>query len=269
MVRNEEYFLNELQKDVTLYSIFNCIGEYSTIYHEEINFMESKQVKLKDIIDTIKSHVVNKSENVIQIYIDILIKYGLCEYVIENDKNDFIKDIDKRLEYYKDLGYPKENTEIKLTQNAHIACSGVVLYKRIISDKQSEKFAKEFEEEFKLEIEKIIKPYNDRTEKLTSELEDKISEMNRVVDSGVIKNIQVISVFAGIISLLFANIIGLKEFSNIGIRGMLILNSSMIMAILALIIFTKILIIGGEIKGKYIFYCLLIILFSTIPIIFC
>lgn len=273
MYRDEDYFLIELQKDEMLYNIFNCIAEYSTTYHDKWNWVVSKPVQLKDVMVIIKSDVAHKSDSIIQDYIDTLIRYGLCHYVIENDKNEFMQDNgsdindSKRLEYYKDLGYPKENTPIKLTTQIPIGCSGESLYSRIIKNRESEISDKKTLESINLWQEGITKPVVDRIEKRNKEIDDKITEMNRAVDSGIIKNIQVISVFAGIITILFANIMGIKEFSNIGVRGLLILNSSMVIGIFSLILFTKLLIVGGKIERKAIFYCFLLILFITIPTI--
>lgn len=221
MFRNENYFLDELKKDTVLYDIFSCIGEYSTIYHEDYSYFEPKQVKLEDVMVIIKSHVINKSDSVIQTYIDKLINYGLCKYVIENDNNTFMsdnsKDIDddNRLKYYNDLGYPKEDTQIKLTSHILLGCSGISLYENIVMDKKSIGNKKLFAEQFQSIVDEIAKPYDDKIKNLTRKLDDKMIEVNHTIDSGVIKNIQVISVFAGIISLLFANIMGIKDFQSL------------------------------------------------------
>ncbi|MBX4272209.1 hypothetical protein [Clostridium estertheticum] len=273
MFRNEKNFLDELQKNKTLYNIFIYIGTYSTTYVEEHTYFKEKEVELKELITAIKTNVENKSNAIIQSYIDTLIRYGLCKYVIKNDKNPFLKDTSNdaddisRLNYYKNLGYPKQDTEIILTTEP-FDYSGISLYSKIMEDIKFEEAHKKFGENLSLSIAEITKPYDDKFVKLTKELEDKVLELNGMVDSGIIKNIQVISIFAGIISLLFANIMGIKEFSSIGIKGVLTLNSSMVMAIFALILFIKLLIVGGKIGSKAIFYCLLIIALTTIPLIF-
>ena len=202
-----------------------------------------------------------------------MIKYGLCEYVIKNVENPFLKDNSNddndinRLNYYKNLGYPKQETEIKLTNSLNDGCSGLALFRDICSDIKDKEDTEKFGETIQLSIDEITKPYDDKLKALSKELEDRMFEITRTVDSGIIKNIQVISVFAGIISLLFANIMGIKEFSSIGISGILTLNSSMVIAVFALILFAKLLIVGGKISFKTIFYCFLIILFTTIPFI--
>ncbi|MBB6716380.1 hypothetical protein [Clostridium gasigenes] len=205
-------------------------------------------------------------------YIDRLISYGLCKYVIENDKNPFLADNStdnddvNRLNYYKDLGLQKQNIEIQLT-NRPYGCGGSVLFTKIYRDKESEEANNRAREHLQLGIDMITNPYDDKLKKLTKDLEAKMREVNHAIDSGIIKNIQVISIFAGIISLLFANIMGIKEFSSIGIIGVMTLNSSMVMAVFALILFSKVLVLGEKISLKDIFYCVVIILFNIIPIV--
>lgn len=291
MYRDENYFFDELQKDEVLYKIFSFIGEYSSIYYEKPNFFKPKQVNLKDIINAIKSNIINKSDNIIQTYIDTLIKYGLCKYVIENDNNAFMtdnrEDIDdaNRLKFYNDLGYPKEDAQIILTSNIG-GCSGISLYKKIFMDKkykEDEKFINEnlqscinaitepYDEKIKELIKKlddITQPYDEKIQDLTNKLDKKMNEVNHAIDDGVIKNIQVISIFAGIISLLFANVMGIKDFSTIGVPGLFKINLFMVLSIFALIIFVKLLIIGDKLDKRTMIICLLIILFISVPIFF-
>lgn len=268
MVKREEYFINELKKDHVLYGIFFCIAEYSTVseYIQNNKYIQQCSVKLRDVIYTIKSNVVNKSDNIIQMYIDNLIKDGLCEYCIENNESD--SDATDLLKYYKDLGYPKEDTKIRL------GSIGINVFRKINSDNESQKELKELSEKLQSIVDDITKPYDDKLkmyddkfQKLTKEYDNTISKVDHMIDSGVIKNIQVLSIFAGIISLLFANIIGIKEFSSIGISGVLALNLSMLIAIIVLILASKLLIVGGEQDKKSIAICLIILLFMGILIL--
>jgi hypothetical protein len=271
MWRDESEFINILSGDELLNNIYIFIANYSC----EINsdkfagklFVEYP-VEYNEVIKRIEK-ICEKGRPIIENYIQRLLSFGLIEFVTEN-KIDIINDNgtdendQKRLETYKELGLPNETCKIKLTHfDEYMGCSGVGLYRRIILDKEEEEFSNSFGHS----LESLIEPFENEIDQLSKNLEEKMSEVNKTVDSGVIKNIQVISVFAGIISLLFANIMGVKEFVQIGVRGVLILNLSTVMSILALLIFSKWIILDKEIKLSNIIGIVIVFALLIIPIL--
>lgn len=277
MFRDEEYLLNMLKVDIDLYNVFYFLGETSVTREtittpHYIDLFRPQEILLEDFIKDVRSTATKKSAKIIQDYIDKLVSLGLCKYIVEDESGiDFNNSTDEkdseRLRFYKNLGLPKVDSSISLTNNNLMGCDGVSLYRKIVIDAEEKIKDENYKKELKSAFIKVFSPYEQEIDKLKNEIQNKINEMNKNVDSGVIKNIQVISVFAGIISLLFANIMGIKEFATIGIIGILILNVSTVTSIFSLLLFSKWLIIGEKVKCATILISILIIIILIIPII--
>lgn len=237
--------ISKLKNEGELYNIFYKISTYSTINQKGL--IKPKSVKLKDIISIIKSEILQKDDSIIKSQIDHLISYGLLEYTNREGVDCVCL------------------SEIKLGSHSH---SGVGLYKKILLKQEEEKKLEEGSQKLELSFNQILNPYEQRIEALTEELNEKMDKINNMIDNDIIKNIQVISVFAAIISLLFANVIGVIEFEAIGSTGLLVLNLSVLLSIFALLIFTKLLIIKDKINYKIVFSCLAIIFIITMFIFF-
>lgn len=278
MWRDENYFYEVLKHDTILEEVFMQLGNLSVVRNKNSNFDFFKENNQPfDELMKILAEKLEKNGAVIQHYIDILIKWGLVKYVVDNEEglnlNNGSDDKDEeRLKFFKSKGLPVKDCKIVLTNGSMImGCTGISLYRKIILYKEYEeskaKIAKELEESFTSGVNEILDPYKTEIETLKNELEKKIEDVNRELGNGIIKNIQVLSIFAGMISLLFANIMGIKEFATIGALGLAIINLSVVIALFSLLIFSKWIVIGEKVGKQEFWRCIAIIFVLSIPII--
>jgi hypothetical protein len=278
MWRDENYFSEALKHDTILEAVFMQLGNLSVIRNKNNKFDFFKENNQPfDELMKILTEKLEKNDVVIQHYIDILIKWGLVKYVVNNeeglDLNNGSDDKDEeRLKFFKSKGFPVKDCNIVLTNRSiSMGCTGISLYREIILDKEYEESTAEvgkvLKESLTSGVNEILAPYKTEIETLKGELEKKIEQVNRELDNGIIKNIQVLSIFAGMISLLFANIMGIKEFAAIGAMGLATINVSVVIALFSLLIFLKWIVIEEKIEKRQFWGCIAIMFVLSIPII--
>lgn len=278
MWRDEKYFSEELKHDKILEEVFMQIGNLSVVRTKNsvVDYFKETNQPLDELMKVLTAKL-EKNETAIQHYVDILIKWGLIKYVVNNedglDLNNESDDKDEdRFNFFKSKGHPVKGSNIILTNGGmHMGCTGIVLYSKIIKDNEYEEStveaAKMLEESLTSGVNEILAPYKAEIETLKSELEKKIEAVNKELSNGIIKNIQVLSIFAGMISLLFANIMGIKEFATIGVAGLITINVSVVIAIFALLLFSKWIVIGEKVEKQQLWGCIAIILVLSVPIL--
>ncbi|NFS30495.1 hypothetical protein FDF12_14900 [Clostridium botulinum] len=233
--------INKLKKDENLYNIFIEICKFSTRRSfENTGFAKALPFIVLEGIETLQQNGIQKSKEIIKSYITTLIEYKLIKFDNENKEND-------------NVGY---DSEIILTGRSLNELTGVNVYRKIILDEEDEVRIREVKESFECGVNEVLEPYR-----------KKLEEVDKKIDDGIIKNIQVISIFAGIIALLFTNVLGIKEFNIIGAKGLLYVNASITMTIFAFIVFTRQLIINRQFDLKSLGKCILVLLMTFLPII--
>ena len=88
---------------------------------------------------------------------------------------------------------------------------------------------------------------------------EKKSDISKTAGGEIVTSIRVISFLAGIFALIFADTVGLGKLDIIGIKGLIIINISVLLSIFAMLIFVKALIDGEGIKAaQFIIYMIVI-----------
>lgn len=235
--KEEQNIFEELQNNEELYNTFVSIARYTTT-NDERGMLKIFSVKLEECFNVVKNNGINKENSVIKNYIERLITYKLVKYEVNVEDHE-----------------DEEELKIILTDTS-TGISGFKIYLRIKSNEEMEKNEKYQMEETSRLFEEITQPYK-----------SKLEEVEQKIDDGIIKNVQVISIFAGVIALLFTNIIGIKELGQNGIKGLMFINASMIMAIFALIVFTRQLIVKRDFTVKSLGICIITIFLTFLPIV--
>ncbi|OAA90894.1 hypothetical protein [Clostridium ljungdahlii] len=279
MIRDEQYFIDELKKN-DAYEIFMDIAKCSAEYIVKYRLVTVSEVDMEIVYKTIEKNNILKSKKLIENNINRLVALGLVEYITE-DKNPYKnnatddKDIDRGL-FYTKKQINTESSQIRLTTDMQVSGSNV--YRKICLDKEEEKSleesAKEIKDCFESAFEEFLAPHQDEINnmqtKFTSEMEkaEKTYEnIQKNLDDNIIKNIQVLSIFAGIIAILFSNIIAIKELANNGIKTIVILNLSIISALFFMIVLTRLVIINRDKKSMYICIILFALIFVVLLIL--
>lgn len=263
-LRSYESFQELLKKTPEIEKIFLNFCEFTTTNVQEqqdygIIWFDIVTTGYNEFIDYIfENKIITKSKDVIAFYIDLLVSYGLIRYDVEVpyslDNLDEIKD-QERLDYYKNLGHPSFESKLILTEiRLQSGCTGGFYYGKYLKDKVDEEqeieFEAQFNQAFSAAVNELLEPEIKKTIELVKSAEEKINKVESEVNQSITKNIEVLSVFVAVAALLFSNIIGVLEYSAIRITGILIINVSTVLGIIAILICTEVLIIRKEISSK-------------------
>lgn len=77
-----------------------------------------------------------------------------------------------------------------------------------------------------------------------SALKSVAKEIDDKLENNLLKQIEILTVFVVIISLIITNVLGIDALSNYGLRGMIILNTAYVISVLFLLLGIKIIILG-------------------------
>ncbi|MBR9648587.1 hypothetical protein [Clostridium tyrobutyricum] len=279
MIRNEQYFIDELKKNDS-YEIFMAIAKCSAEYLEKHRWVTVSEVDIQMVYKAIEKSNILKSKKLIENNINWLVNLGLIEYVTEDEnpyKNNATEDEDSnRSSFYTQKKVNIESSKIKLT--THMQVSGSNVYRKICLDEEETKSLEEstntlrsaFEEAFN----EFFTPHQEEINNMQTQFTSKIQKAEKTyeniqknLDDNIIKNIQVLSVFAGIIAILFSNIIAIKELATNGIKTIVILNLSIISALFFMIVLTRLVIINRDKKSMYICIILFALIFIALFIL--
>lgn len=263
-LRSYESFQELLKETPEIEQVFLSFCKFTTtnVQKEQthgIIYFDIVTAGYNEFIDYIvENQIVTKSKDAIALYIDLLVRYGLIRYDVEvpysTDNLDQTKD-QERFDYYKNLGHPSAESKLILTPiQLFDGCTGGFYYGKYLKDKADEEQEMEFETQFNqafaIAVNELLEPEIKKTTELVKIAEEKINKVEREVNHSITKNIEVLSVFVAVAALLFSNIIGVLEHQAIGIKGVLIINASAILGIIAVLICTEVLIIRKEISSK-------------------
>jgi len=279
MIRDEQYFIDELKKNDS-YEIFMAIAKCSAEYSEKHRWVNVSEVDIQTVYKAIEKNNILKSKKLIENNINWLVSLGLIEYVTEDKnpyKNNATEDEDfNRSSFYTQKEINIESSKIKLT--THMQVSGSNVYRKICLDEEETKSLEEsanalrsgFEEAFN----EFFAPHQEEINNMQTQFTSKMQKAEKTyeniqknLDDNIIKNIQVLSVFAGIIAILFSNIIAIKELATNGIKTIVILNLSIISALFFMLVLTRLVIINRDKKSMYICIILFVLIFIVLFIL--
>lgn len=140
--------------------------------------------------------------------------------------------------------------------------SGKDVYRKICSIEKEKKSDGELEKTikncFESAFEDSFSPYRKEINEKQTKLTNRVNEAEKIyeniqknLDNNIIKNIQVLSIFVGIIAIMFSNIVAIKELVNNGIKGIVVINLSIISSLFFMIILTRLVIINRDKKSMY------------------
>lgn len=263
MVRDEQYFIDYLKTE-NYYEMFLCIAQYSTKYIPKPRWVNITPVD-KEIIIKVLSEKFFKNKELIENDINRLIRIGLIEYVYEEEnpyRNNATDDEDsERIAFIIKENENIEQKKIQLTENMQI--SGRSLYLKICSEEDEEKDLKKRSKEIQNIMEnmfnELYQPHQKEIDDMQKKIEANMNKAEKTYENieknlgdSIVKNIQVLSIFAGLIAILFSNIIAIKEVANNGaMKTIIILNLSIICILFFLIIITRLIIINKDKKSFY------------------
>lgn len=261
-IRTYETFQEIFKESPELEKVFLNFCEYTTSDVKSSRFdiytFDTHKVGYEEYLEYASSaKIIEKSQDVIAHYIDILIRYGLICYEMENpftsDNSDESKDED-RFNYYKNAGHPTKDSNLKLTGYFRLdgSCTGYYYYGKLLKIRakreEEESFEKEIKEALISSVHEVIDPDIEKIKDLVNRTDKKLQEIEKQMDQSAVKNIEVLSIFVAIIALLFSNISALQNYDAVGLYGIFIVNASTIIGILSLLLFTEVLIIKKKLS---------------------
>lgn len=227
------------------------------------------------VYKAIEKNNILKSKKIIQNNINRLVQLGMIEYVNE-DENPYKNNASDDEDSDRGLFYRKiktESSQIILTTKMQVSGSNV--YRKICLNEEEKKSleesSKKIGECFEGAFEEFFAPHqkeiNDMQTEFTSQMhkaEETYENIKKNLDDSIIKNIQVLSIFAGIIAILFSNIIAIKDLGSNGIKTIVILNLSIISALFFMIVLIRLIIINRDKKSMNICIILFLLIFSVL-----
>ncbi len=277
MNRTEKDFLALLEKDQLLKDVFCAVSEYTTLLHEIEGvgrYIESTPTTYLDIIDSIRvNKITRKSINIVTRTFDRLVKLGLVKYIIDGDTYDLDNandsDDEARLKHYSDLGCPQDNSIVQLTDSqSWVGCTGRDLYyayKQKIEKAEDDKATLDILTE---SMNTIKKPFEDKFTTLSNEFEDKIKIVEKTAQNSLLKNTEVLSVFSAVIAIIITNVVGLTALKTLNLSGLVIVNCTAVLAIAALLILTRILVINEKLSaGQIVTYIIVITIIAALLVL--
>lgn len=236
----------ETLKELDLYDCFIWIAEASCINNSELHLIEVNPMPMNEAVEILKQHAPTISKGVLKHNIQNLVNKGLLKYSDHNiDYIDNFEDANfpaHNNKYFQSLSQFKKNvtdeSNIELTENARI--SGRELYQEILYDIREKEISEDLGNSFQSAIDEGVKEYKSYVDKTKVELEKRLKD----VENSTIKNIEIISVFAAIISLLVVNMSSIATFAEKGLHSVLLINTSTIVCIFFLLLFTRVIVCG-------------------------
>lgn len=233
-------------KEADLYDSFIWIAKATCINHSESNWLDIKPIAMNDAVEILKQYIPTISKEIFKSNIQRLIHKGLLKY--SDHKIEYIDNFEDAkalvynnrylqslMEFEKNV---TDESKIELTRDAQI--SGQELYQEVLNDIQEKKAFDDLENSFQYAINEGVDKYKAYVDKTKDELDKRLKD----VENSTIKSIEIISVFAAIISLLVVNMSSIATFAEEGLSSVLIINMSTIVCIFFLLLFTRVIICG-------------------------
>lgn len=250
-------------KESNLYDSFIWISEASCQKSSETNWVTVYPMSISEAVEILKEHAPTSSKELLKSNLQSLVRQGLLKY--SDDNIDYIDN-------FVDDSYPEnthkylrhlwefessitDDSKIELSQKAQI--SGLELYKAILDDLQTEQITSQLGNSFQEAIDQSVQDYKNYVEETKTSLEKRLND----VENSTIKSIEIISVFAAIIALLIVNMSSIATFAEKGLGAILLVNTSTIVCIFFLLLFTKVIVCGKNNWKEIIKWILLILVF--------
>lgn len=249
----EEYWIKRLG-ELNLFDIFKRICKY-TVKIDNDGLYECMPVNREELFSEIRK-IRDQSDCILQTYIDQLIDFKLCCYTSNTIDQYFEKSNSENMDI------KISNIDLLTNQDYFSYCSGIKLYKNIIDEEDKKKSISEIYDPMKA----VFDDFDKEIDKIRLEFNNKIENVEKMTNDNIIKNIQVISIFAGIIALLFSNIMGIKEYASIGYVGIMLINSSLTIAIITMLLIVKLSIQKGKIDIRSIVLGAVLLILTFVPI---
>ena len=103
---------------------------------------------------------------------------------------------------------------------------------------------------------KMIEAYENKIktlEKQSADLESKlgllkiaVKDISDKIENNLLKQIEILTVFVAIISLIITNVIGIDAFGNVGIVGLLKIDGAFVISVFVLLLCVKFVILGSK-----------------------
>lgn len=236
----------ESLKESGLYDYFIWIAEATCINNPELHWIDVNSIPMNETVEILKQHAPTISKEVLKRNIQRLIYKGLLKY--SDHKIDYIDNFEDTKSPLRDNKYFKsllefeknvtDESNIELSQNAQI--SGRELYQEILDDMRGKKAFENLGNSLQSAINEGVDEYKSYVDKTKDELEKRLKD----VENSTIKSIEIISVFAAIISLLVVNMSSIATFAEKGLSSVLLINTSTIVCIFFLLLFTRVIVCG-------------------------
>ena len=203
--------------------------------------------------------IINKSKDIIEALLRRLIMYGLIRYDIEKpyEVSNYDSATDgERIDYYENYGLPRTGCKLILTKTKRgmgfSGCSGATVYGLWLKDEEEEQrkkdLDKKFEETFVASVRETLEPDIKRISELAKETDKKLVEIEKKVNNHTVRNIEILSVFVAIMTFGFGGVISIANFEKLGIKGVLILNASVVICMMALFLMIELMIVRNKIE---------------------
>ena len=234
----------ESLRESGLYDYFIWIAEASCINNPQLHWIDINSIPINETVEILKQHAPTISKEVLKCNIQRLIHKGLLKY--SDYEIDYIDNFEDEKfpahcsKYFQSLlQFEKtvtDESKIELTQNAYI--SGRELYQEILDDMRGKKAFEDLGNSLQSAINEGVDEYKSYVDKTKDELEKRLKD----VENSTIKSIEIISVFAAIISLLVVNMSSIATFAEKGLSSVLLINTSTIVCIFFLLLFTRVIV---------------------------
>lgn len=254
--------IESLKKD-DLYDCFMWIAEASCKKLSKLNWIDVHPVPMNEAVEILKEHAPTISRELLKDNIQSLIFRGLLKYS-EHDI-DYIDNFEDTVSQVHEKEYERslrefqcnitDDSKIELSQQAQI--SGQELYREIMGDREEKQFVSQLGESLKEALDESAKEYIDYVDETKNNLEKRLKD----IENSTIKSIEIISVFAAIISLLVVNMNSIATFAEKGLSSILLVNTSTIVCIFFLLLFTRVIICGKGAWKELIKWFLVMIVF--------
>ena len=250
-------------KESNLYDSFIWIAEASCQKYSELNWITVHPMSMSEAVQILKEHTPKSSNELLKINLQCLARKGLLKYSDYNVEyiDNFVDDLhsENTNKYLENLcefeNSITDDSKIELSQKAQI--SGLELYREILDDLQTEQITSQLENSFQEVIDQSVQEYKSYVEETKSSLEKRVND----IENSTIKSIEIISVFAAIIALLIVNMSSIATFAEKGLGVILLINTSTIVCIFFLLLFTKVIVCGKNDWKEILKWIFLILIF--------
>lgn len=252
----ESQFISFLEENTMLKDVFISICNYSA---EKLPIGDGYRWKIeaKSIGEITKQlltdHLDAITKEGIIFCVEYLISTKLIKYIdlTEAKKEEISVAVENQVEAESDAETQVENKVVKLTNRGDfILCSGIQLYEAFLRIDEREKQSAIFEKRTTEFFENLQRPLNERIEKLSEEVEESKKIVEKTTRESLIKNIEIISLFTAVITILISNAFGFVGAESVEIKKIIGLNFSIIFSLVILIAFTQTMILDRKLDRK-------------------